>query len=96
MGSERLDVPLGLPAQFASSGEFSTQILLPLSVAQTKSESAQQSLLVLQGFPQDAHALTSIDAVKATATARMDKRIFCAKRYIRGISNDISEDGGTL
>ncbi|KAG2076343.1 hypothetical protein BDR04DRAFT_1090365, partial [Suillus decipiens] len=90
----RLDVPLGLPAQFACSCEFSMQVLLPFYGAQ--SASVQQSLLVLQGFPQDAHALTSIDAVKATATARMDKRIFCAKRYIRGISNDISEDGGTL
>ncbi|KAG1785076.1 uncharacterized protein HD556DRAFT_1451102 [Suillus plorans] len=39
----------------------------------------QQSTSVSQGWPAFEHALTNIDAVKATTTARKEKRIFCVR-----------------
>ncbi|KAG2076358.1 hypothetical protein BDR04DRAFT_1090384 [Suillus decipiens] len=79
MGSERL-VPFGLQAQFLNNSSAS-QIMVPSSPSsQTKfGGSVQQSSSEEQASPSDEHALTNIDAVKATTTARMDKRIFCAK-----------------
>ncbi|KAG2114613.1 uncharacterized protein F5147DRAFT_769928 [Suillus discolor] len=39
----------------------------------------QQSTSVSQGSPTFEHALTNIDAAKATTTARKEKRIFCTR-----------------